>query len=563
MRILIKDKQNMIDLLTGVKSSKQSYYMELKKTIRQLEKKNMKLEIINDVTKSFNIHMSMDEMLGNVLDKLKHIITFDRISLSLYENDQLIISNVYPNDKDSIEVTTALPKENSLYWQAILQKQPLSYSFSVDDRKLLSVVEEMALKSMNINSVLLIPLISKEIVIGVISFESRNEFDYEREDLSFLQQLADQLAVCIDNAKLYNAVLQGKKEWEETFRAVSDMLIFVDLDETIIRFNKSVSLFFEQNSQSLIGKNCYDLLTFDREKKSPLKETYETKEPSSCQITFHNQRICDLYTYPVFNEKTEMYGVIIYMKDVTEKVYTEAQLIQSSKLAAIGEMAAGVAHELNSPLTAILGNSQLLMRKVEKGTPTYQQLEDIKNCGDRCKNIIRNLLTFSRQDHCIFEECSLNFAVEQVLTLVRYQVEQQSIKIVKELDSGLPFVEGSIQQIEQVVINFLLNAKDAVLDSDNPKKEIIIKTGEKEIDGKSFVYLSVIDNGIGIHEKDMTEIFNPFFTTKEAIKGNGLGLSVSLGIAKMHGGTIEVLSEKGSGSTFTLLLPKEVSNSNG
>ena len=117
---MVEDKQSIIERLTGVKSSKKSYYMELKKTIRKLEKKNMKLEIINDVTKSFNIHMSLDDMLENVLEKLKQIITFDRLSLSLIENNDLILSNVYPISSKGITINTALPKRNSLYWKAML-----------------------------------------------------------------------------------------------------------------------------------------------------------------------------------------------------------------------------------------------------------------------------------------------------------------------------------------------------------------------------------------------------------------------------------------------------------
>lgn len=554
---MIENKQNMIELLTGVKSSKQSYYMELKKTIRQLEKKNMQLEIINDVTKSFNINMSIDEMLGNVLEKLKHIITFDRLSLSLFDNNELFLSNVYPVNSNFTKVTTLLPKQNSLYWKAVEKKQAQFYSFSSKKSKL-SVVEEEALKSLQIESVLLIPLISKEAVIGVISFECKREILYEKQDLSFLQQLADQLAVCIDNAKLYNAVLQGKKEWEETFRAVLDMLIFVDMEDKIIRYNDSVSGFFQVSSDELNGQNYHKILFHDleEEKDSPVIKSYQTKRPANCQMNFKNDRICDVYTYPVFNEKGEMYGVIIYIKDITEKLHTEAQLIHSGKLAAIGEMAAGVAHELNSPLTAILGNSQLLMREAKKGTASYQMLADIKNCGDRCKNIIRNLLTFSRQDHCLFQECSINFALEQVLTLIGYQIESQNIQIQSRLMDNLPLVEGSVHQIEQVVINFLINARDAVIEIQGEEKVIEIETSVIVDEGQEWVCLSVTDNGIGIKEKDIKEIFNPFFTTKEAIKGNGLGLSVSIGIAKMHGGKIKVSSEEGKGSCFTLLLPK-------
>jgi two-component system NtrC family sensor kinase len=250
-----------------------------------------------------------------------------------------------------------------------------------------------------------------------------------------------------------------------------------------------------------------------------------------------------------------MYGVIIYLKDVTERLEMEAQLMHSGKLAAIGEMAAGVAHELNSPLTAILGNSQLLLREVSKEDPAYKLLDDIKNCGNRCKNIIRSLLTFSRQDQYSFAECSVNQAVNQVLNLIRYQIEQGNIDIQLQLDETLPAVESSIQHLEQVVINLLLNAKDALEDSGRPDKTIIVKTGVKTFEEKEWVFLSVQDNGIGMDESTMKEVFHPFFTTKEAMKGTGLGLSVSLGIAKAHGGSIQITSKPEEGSTFQLLLP--------
>lgn len=250
-----------------------------------------------------------------------------------------------------------------------------------------------------------------------------------------------------------------------------------------------------------------------------------------------------------------MYGVIVYMKDVTERLEIEAQLMHSGKLAAIGEMAAGVAHELNSPLTAILGNSQLLLREVPKEDPSYKLLKDIKTCGDRCKNIIRSLLTFSRQDQYIFENCSINQAVIQVLDFIRYQIERNHIEIQLKFDMDLPLIETSLQHIEQIVINLILNAKDALEECDRQNKEMIIETGRQWIEEKEWIFLSVRDNGIGMDERIMKEAFHPFFTTKEAVKGTGLGLSVSLGIAKAHGGTINITSKPEEGSTFQLLLP--------
>lgn len=548
----------MIDLLTGVKSSKRSYYTELKIINAKLKKKNMMLEIINDVMKSFNVDMCLDDMFKNILNKLKELYSFSRLSLSLYEDGQLILSNVFPSDSFIVKVGEALPKEFSSYWKVFETGKAAQIRFPNDSA---SSIEQETFSKLQIKSVFLFPLISKKKIIGVLSIGSKKVIECEENDILFLQQLADQLAVCIENSRLYNEVLRGNKEWEETFRSVLDMIIVVDMDGTILRFNDSVCKFFNLTDSQIYRKKCFEL--FGEEEKDLLEESLRTNTTTYAQVKLNNDRICDIYMYPVYNDKNEKYGVILYMKDVTEKLHAEAQLIQSGKLAALGEMAAGVAHELNSPLTAILGNSQLLLRKVDKNDPSFKLLEDIKNCGDRCKNIIRNLLTFSRQDEYLPRECFINDAVKQVLSLISYQIERHNIKIVADLADNLPAIDGNLQQIEQIVINLLLNAKDAVEATSNRDKRILIKTGIAENDGEHFVTLKVEDNGIGIKENDLSEIFRPFYTTKQQSKGTGLGLSVSLGIAKMHGGTIEVESQVGVGSTFTLLLPVRNQDHNG
>jgi two-component system, NtrC family, sensor kinase len=442
---MIEDKQEVIQLLTGVKASKRNYYNELKKTIQNMQKKNTQLEIINQVVKSFNVDMSMDDMLENVMSKLGQIFAFTRLSLSLFEKEVLIVSNVYPQQLAGFPPGTVLEEENSLYWKAIREEKALLHHIGATD-KTIAYIEEKTLQNLGLTQVLLLPLFSKKRAVGILSLGGKTPIEYDTSDLAFLQQLADQLAVCIENSRLYN--------------------------------------------------------------------------------------------------------------DVTKKLHIEAQLIQSAKLAAIGEMAAGVAHELNNPLTAILGNTQLLLRESTENSLEEKLLRDVFLCGKRCKNIIQNLLTFSRQDDYIFYECSLNQAVEQVLSLVSYQIEHNNIHIHTELHDNLPPIEGNLQQIEQIILNFLLNAKDATCESTKETKTILIRTGVKTTEQQEpIVFLSVQDNGSGIKKENIDEIFNPFFTTKEARKGTGLGLSVSLGIAKSHGGTIEVESEAGLGSCFTLLLP--------
>lgn len=547
----VEDRQQMINLLTGVQSSKKSYYNELKKTVIELKKKNMQLEIINDVTKSFNVDMSIDEMLKNVFDKLQTIFPIERISLSMYENEKLILTNVYPPHSLYFPIGFELSKEHSLYWKAVESLEKIFYQVDSNKENYEDYIENKVYESLGIRSVLLVPLIHKGKVIGVLCIGSKEIIEYDEDDLTFFQQFCDQLAVCIENARLYNEVLTSKKEWEETFRAVSEMILVVDLEGNILKYNDAAKDFFQLHLYPREKRNFHQLLSLDIH-NSPVLKMVQTKKPVYQEIHFQ-KRVCELRAYPVFNESQHIYAIIIYINDITEKLRIEAQLVQSGKLAAIGEMAAGIAHELNNPLTAILGNAQLLLRTADDRS--HKLLSDIYSCGKRCKTIIQNLLTFSRQDEYMFEDCSVNEAVEQVLGLIGDQIKKQNITIQKKLDHSLELIEGNIQQIGQIVLNLLINAKDALEEMDIPKKVISIETKSVTEDGKKWVLLSVQDNGKGIEEQYLQEIFNPFFTTKRPGKGTGLGLSVSLGIAQAHGGTIEVISHPGKGSTFMLKLP--------
>lgn len=541
--MILQEKQQLINKLTGVQSSKKSYYNEMKIMVKELKKKNMQLEVINEVNRSFNIDMSMDEMLQNIFEKLKKFFPLERISLSLYENDMLTLSNVYPFHSIYYPIGFIFPKKDSLYWNAIQSLEKIFYQFNEDS----FCIEKEGYRLLGIESALVIPLVSKEMVIGVLSIGMKKVDHFDDSDLSFFQQLSDQIAVCIENARLYHKVLTSQKEWEETFRAVSDMIFITDLEGKILRSNDAAKAYFQYE------QNIQEVLRVDEKHSFPDKYLSTTQKIYQ-EIHIENN-VFELRSYPIFNTNQEAYAFIIYINDITEKRKIEAQLVQSEKLAAIGEMAAGVAHELNNPLTAILGNSQLLLRTMKKDDSSYKLLNDIFSCGKRCKSIIQNLLTFSRQNEYSFEECSINEAVEQVLRIIGDQFQHQQIRIEKKLNESIAPFLGNSQQIGQIILNLLINAKDALEEKNIEQKVIQIKTNETIENDQKWVLLSVQDNGIGIQKQFLQEIFNPFYTTKRPGKGTGLGLSVSLGIAETHGGTILVKSQYGEGSEFILKLP--------
>ena len=246
----------------------------------------------------------------------------------------------------------------------------------------------------------------------------------------------------------------------------------------------------------------------------------------------------------------------------------QAQLIQSEKLSAIGQLAAGVAHELNNPLGGILGYAQFTLEKLRKNDPDQtsrkeidsyiRYVTDIEVQARRCKTIVQNLLRFSRSSRAVeFEDVDINRAIEETLTFVEHQLRISQIGLKVELAPKVPIIQGNMGQLQQVFTNLIINAMHA----SQPNSNITIGTRYSPALGEfaGTVEVTVADEGSGIATQDLKKIFEPFFTTKEVGKGTGLGLSVSYGIIKEHGGEISVKSKPGKGSVFTIVLPLQKS----
>ncbi|MDD4238540.1 MAG: ATP-binding protein [Desulfotomaculaceae bacterium] len=522
-----------------------------KDVIEELTRQNTRMSIIQQIAKRINVEMSYEDIIDEVAAPLRSVLPYDLLSFCLLENDQLVIKSGVPKGQIILDVGWVLDNNNSAPWKAILDKRCfLRQDIWNDPHK---YQEDDDLRKLGIKSAIMAPLLVNNEVIGTLNFGIKETYVYSENDFIFVQQLADQLAVCINNTRLFSEVLKSKREWEETFKAVPDRLFLIDLSYNVLRANN-------QDHIRKVGGDLKCYATFaccgDQCQFCPTIEAFQTGQACAGEFTHTiTKNIYNISAYPVYNEKNELYGMVIYVNDVTSKRRLEAQLFQSAKLSAIGEMAAGVAHELNSPLTAIIGNVGLILRGSSPDNKYLKLLEDIKSCGQRSKRIIQNLLTFSRQDNQTFVQVSINDVVENCLYLVSYQIEKNKITISKKLNPQLPPLVGNRQQLEQVIINFLLNARDALEGFVDGRIVISTIMREDPEAGCAVVETRVADNGTGIPASIMDQIFNPFFTTKEKTKGTGLGLSVSLGIAQIHGGRIDVSSEAGKGSSFSLIIP--------
>ncbi len=227
----------------------------------------------------------------------------------------------------------------------------------------------------------------------------------------------------------------------------------------------------------------------------------------------------------------------------------QVKIIQSEKLAAFGQLGAGIAHEVKNPLAGILGCAQLSLRKVEAGTPLEKNLQLIEKETKRCKTIIENLLKFARQEKAVREPIEINPVVEDAVAIVRHQLEVNQVAITKDLAADLPLIRGNANQLQQVLMNLMINAQQAM---EGRAGRVTIATRRPD---PARVQVSVTDDGPGIPKEIQEKLFEPFFTTKPRGKGTGLGLAVTYGIVNDHGGQIRLESEPGHGATFVITLP--------
>jgi two-component system NtrC family sensor kinase len=241
------------------------------------------------------------------------------------------------------------------------------------------------------------------------------------------------------------------------------------------------------------------------------------------------------------------------VEEKTEAIHrAQAQLIHSEKLASLGRMAAGVAHEINSPLTGIVTFGHLLQKKFSPGTQEREDIEVIIDQANRCSNIIKGLLGFARASAAEKASSNINDVLNSSLNIVRNKADFFNIKLITDFDESLYRVKADPSQLQQVFLNMIVNAADAI---EGKGTITIVTRNVKEDDGRDFIEIEFRDTGPGISDETLAKIFEPFFTTKPVGKGTGLGLAVSHGIVQEHGGTVTVKSIVGEGTSFFIRLP--------
>ena len=337
---------------------------------------------------------------------------------------------------------------------------------------------------------------------------------------------------------------------------IQEDVLVIGHDYRIIDVNNTVLNRLGLKREEVVGKYCYEIThrqsfpCSGEKHPCPLLKTMETIEPSQTTHVHLDKDDKKIYysisTYPLI-EDGDILGVIEISRDITGEINIQKSMMQQEKLASIGRLSAGVAHEINNPLTTILTTSMLLQEETPPEDPIYAELETIAKETLRCRKIVTNLLDFARQTQPDKKEHNLNDVVKESLSLVKKQAAFKDVSVEQDLASHLPGVPVDKGQIQQALINLVLNAIEAT------EAGGYVRVLTRHVPENHNIHISVSDNGEGIAENDLVKIFDPFFTTKD--DGSGLGLAITHGIVEQHNGSIGAESRPGQGTTFTIKLP--------
>jgi two-component system, NtrC family, sensor kinase len=499
----------------------------------------------------------LDKMLGAVVDRLSRTLLVDRMAI--------FVSAGEPSQRFLVAKSFGMTQTSGLDLGFLGTPRPEMEAGHIFFENTHQVPREMpsaqeAIAKLDLNYY--IPCRARQHAIAFLGLGKTVEGDFlSSEDIELLQTLAGYIGIAIQNARLYASLEQKVAEYERLkdfneniVESINVGVLAVDLADRVESWNSQMEVMYALPRWQALTRPLSEVFPpsfveeFYRVRQNPgIHNLYKFRLGTPTGET----RVVNIAIAPLVTRKFNVIGRLIIMDDITERVELESQLSQADKLSSIGLLAAGVAHEVNTPLAVISSYAQMLSKQLQGDQQKGALLEKITRQTFRASEIVNNLLNFSRTSGTEFAEVDVNKIILDTLALLEHQFKTTKIRVHDELAQHLPRISGNAGRLQQVFLNLFLNARDAMPNGGTLR--IVSSNGE----GVSVV---VSDTGTGIAQEHIQRIYDPFFTTKAAPregqgKGTGLGLSVTYGIIQEHAGKIRVESRPGEGTTFYVDFP--------
>jgi two-component system, NtrC family, sensor kinase len=539
------------------------------------------LQTINEIAEGISQSLELDNVLTGALQRI--VRAFDAVGAAIRLRDERT---------GRFEVTAAVgPPRLQQFWNGSASwpiDQVIATHTAVVFEDVAQQIPASERPDLILRSGISLPLLAADDLLGVLTVGASSPCRFDLADERLLAIIAGQIVVAVQNARLHDSVRRGKQEWERTFDAISDPIAVFDPQRRLLRGNTALAALLGRSVTDLRGATCAEVgLCGGHCPDCAVGRALQQDDAARAEITLSEDQIFSVTTFPV-DTCTPGASVVQVAKNVTEETRsarrlqqvsdelantnaqltatverlksTQAQLLQAEKLSAIGQLVAGVAHELNNPLTSVIGFAQLLDTELRSGDPARpseaisQDLRRIAEESGRAASIVRNLLAFARRQTAARVSQAISDLIQRVLDLRAYEHRLNGVELVTELEPDLPAVTADGGQLQQALLNLILNAERAMRGRTTRRLTVGARLDRRA----GAIEVSVSDTGHGIEHANLSRIFDPFFTTRDVGEGTGLGLSICYGIVRDHGGHIAVSSKVQVGTTFTILLPARV-----
>ena len=505
------------------------------------------LEFARDLTSELHV----DSLLEQICDRLSETLGVDRLAVFLASEPagfRLVRSRGmnFAGKADTSFLNPAQPAlaKGYLFFDSVKR----AYGFPPAAQK---SIEQLRLHYY-------LPFKVKERTLGYLGLGKTREGDYlSSEDIDLLQTIAGYVSIALENARLYESLesrahdYQALRDFSQNIiESINSGVLACNLEGVIEAWNSALERLYGLSRSEAMGKPLEAVFPPElRAELTRVSDPHHTLNLYKFRLRNAEDRplILNLSVVPLIGKEDRVIGRLLIFTDLTERVNLEDQLMQAEKLSSIGLLAAGIAHEVNTPLAVITSNAQMMMRQMDTDDPRTKTLDKIIAQAFRASEIANNLLKFSRVGGSECADLDVNRVISESLSLVEPMLKAARISVNSQLKASLPAVYGNIGKLQQVFMNLIMNARDAM-----PRGGELTITTEAE---DSTVHVEVSDNGVGIPAEHLNKIFDPFFTTKATSRGTGLGLAVTYGIIQEHSGSIQVDSVVGRGTTFRLEFP--------
>lgn len=512
------------------------------------------LTTLQEVNKIISQSFNLEDIIRRIVVEGKRLVKTGQCHLFLLDDRRQKLVGSASTQAEATEISKVELdlSESSAAVRTLIEKRVIALTeTSADDTQATALLEAMHWKA-----AIFAPLLYKDESIGVLVFsDGLRKQGFTQEELFRAETLAHQASIALENARLFHVVSRSQKEWETTFDAMQDCVSVHDTSGKVIRANLALARRLKTAPPKVVAKYCSEIYSPRGASLGPCRHLKALENESLIVEEVELPLIGGTFQIsvtPWYDKNNRLVGSIHVAKDISNEKLLQQQLIQSEKLSAIGQLISGIAHELNNPLTGVMGYSQLLQLRRDLDERAKDNLLKINNLALRCQKIVQNLLSFARKQKPERTLCDINEILEKTVDLRSYELQVNNIEIVRELDRSLPRTIADAHQLQQVFLNLVTNAEQAMLEA-HDRGRLTIRTKADLQNGH--IVIEIVDDGPGIPEAYLTRIFDPFFTTKDVGKGTGLGLSLSYGIIKEHGGNIYARSRVGEGSTFAMEIP--------